>query len=108
MIYAALSEAAERGELILVDGGMCRFHCRKDGVVVIREVLVLPAHRRLGVGRRMVARVRSLHPKARLLAKCPIADAQGRIGVGNVFWRHLGFVCLSESNGLNTWVQDPV
>lgn len=38
-----MSEAADKGELILVDGGMCRYHRRRDGVVVVREILVLVA-----------------------------------------------------------------
>ena len=54
MIFAAMSEAADRGELILVPDGMCRWHLRRDGVVVIREILVLPFRRGAGVGRRMV------------------------------------------------------
>jgi hypothetical protein len=42
VIFAALNEAAERGELLLTVGGLCRFHLRRDGVVVIRELLVVP------------------------------------------------------------------
>lgn len=85
MIFVALSEASERGELLLVDGGVCRFHLRRDGVVVIRELLVLPASRRKGVGRAMVNRVRELHPTAVLRAVCP-----GEYEA-NEFWRAMGF-----------------
>lgn len=31
MIFVALSEAAQKGKLLLVDGGMLRFHLRRDG-----------------------------------------------------------------------------
>lgn len=55
MIFAALKEAAERGELLLVEGGLCRWHRRRDGIVVIREIIVLPPHRRKGVGRALAA-----------------------------------------------------
>lgn len=106
MIFVALNEAAERGELLIVNGGLCRWHKRRDGVVVIREIIVLPDCRRLGRGRALVAEVARLNPGARLLAKCPIADAKGRVGAGNIFWRKLGFGCVSEANGLNTWVRD--
>lgn len=51
MIFTVLSEAADRGELILVPDGLCRYHRRRDGVVVIHEILVLPFRRRGGIGR---------------------------------------------------------
>jgi hypothetical protein len=50
MIFVALEEAASKGQLLLIDGGMCRFHKRKDGVTVIREIIVLPTRRKQGVG----------------------------------------------------------
>ena len=51
MIYQALSEAADKGELLLINGGMCRFHIRKDGQCTIREIIVLPDHRCRRLGR---------------------------------------------------------
>lgn len=36
MIFAALLESSDRNELVLVDGGLCRWHKRKDESVVIR------------------------------------------------------------------------
>lgn len=92
MIFAALTEAANKSELILVTDGMCRFHLRRDGVVVIREIIVLPFRRGTGVGRRMVDMVREKYPQRPLLAKCPREyDANG-------FWSRMGFV-EAESNG---------
>ncbi len=37
MIFEALYESAKRGELLLVEGGMCRWHLRRDGVLVIHR-----------------------------------------------------------------------
>lgn len=107
MIFVALNEAADKGELLLVEGGLCRFHRRKDGTVVIREILVLPNARRLGKGRRMIDTIRARHPQARLLAKCPAADAMGRVGAGNVFWQHMGFTLTAATEKLNTWERRP-
>jgi GNAT superfamily N-acetyltransferase len=103
VIFAALSEAADRGELLLVDCGLCRFHRRRDGVVVVREILVTPPARRCGVGRRMVAEVQRRHPGATLLARCPVADARGTVAPGNVFWAHLGFALARVEGRLNVW-----
>lgn len=85
MIFVALNDAAGRGELLLVDGGMCRFHRRRDGVVTVHELLVLPTHRRRGIGRALVGRVRELHPAATLRAVCP-----GEYEA-NEFWAACGF-----------------
>lgn len=101
MIFAALSEAAERDELLLWDGGMCRFHRRRDGVVVIREILVLPSERGNGIGSRMVKKVASLHPGAVLRAACPAAyDA-------NEFWVNMGFKLAGVKGLINTWERHP-
>lgn len=107
MIFASLAEAAERDELLLVSNGMCRFHCRKDGVVVIREILVLPSARKLGIGLMMVDEVQTRHPQATLRARCPVATKDGRVGEGNVFWKHLGFNLKQTINGINTWERQP-
>ena len=103
MIFAALNEAAERGELFLEAGGLCRWHRRKDGILVVREIVVLPLHRRLGVGRRLVERVQREAPNATMLARCPAQTRDGRVGEANAFWRHLGFTLTGEKNGINTW-----
>lgn len=103
MIFTALSEAADRKELLLVHSGLCRFHRRKDGVVVIREILVLPSARRCGVGREMIEEIQRRHPGAPLLARCPASTADGRVGAGNVFWRHMGFRLAASDEKLNTW-----
>jgi GNAT superfamily N-acetyltransferase len=104
MILVALNEAAERGELLLVDGGLCRFHLRRDGVVVIRELLVLPTHRRKGVGRALVGAVRARHPSATLRATCP-AEYEA-----NEFYSALGFYIAAyklPDGKLIVWEQDP-
>lgn len=96
MIFAALAEAAEKDELILVADGFCRFHKRRDGVVVIREILVLPLRRRTGIGRRLLRHVMDKNPGNTLLAKCPASY------LSNGWWSHMGFHKVAEGE-INTW-----
>ena len=104
MLFVALNEAAARGELILADGGMLRFHRRRDGVVTIREIVVLPERRRAGVGRGLVDRVAALNPGAVLRATCP-----GEYEA-NAFWRSLGFTIVAykpPGGRLAVWERRP-
>jgi N-acetylglutamate synthase-like GNAT family acetyltransferase len=72
MIFEALSESAEAGELILVHDGMLRFHRRRDGVVTIREILVLPRSRRKHVGTQLLIQLKMTVPGAKaVVARCP-------------------------------------
>lgn len=71
MIFNALNDAAQRGELILMGGGMCHYHLRKDGILTIREIIVLPELRGMGIGRAMIFMLKTV-PGARVIrAKCP-------------------------------------
>lgn len=70
MIFNALIEAAERGELILVNGGLCHFHLRKDGQLTIREIIVLPERQRQGVGTAILEQLKQTDAVS-IFAKCP-------------------------------------
>lgn len=95
-----LCEAADRGELILIDGGMIHFHRRRDGIITIRELLVLPSSRRHGIGKWLVERIQRDAPAAALWARCP-ADWPA-----NEFWRAIGFTLISRSK-VNLWERQP-
>jgi ribosomal protein S18 acetylase RimI-like enzyme len=87
VIFEALSESAERRELILMEAGMLRFHRRKDGLVTIHEILVEPGRRRRHVGRRLLDVLKARTPGAvAIVAKCP-ADLSA-----NGWYRKVGFV----------------
>ena len=101
MIFVALNEAAQKGELILVPDGFCRWHLRRDGVVVIREIIVLPFRRRTGVARRMVAQLRQVNLGRTILARCPEAYEANR------FWGALGFETVAIEKGIITWQLHP-
>ena len=65
MIFNALYESSQRGELILVEGGICNFHIRRDGVLVIYEIISTQP----GAGSRMLEMLKS--KAAVIVAKCP-------------------------------------
>lgn len=98
MIFVALNEAAEKGELILIQDGMCRFHRRRDGVYVIREILVLPFRRRTGLGRSLVTAVLARAGGHPIQARCPV-----KYEGANAFWKSMGFTVIKEVDGVNLW-----
>jgi len=71
MIFEILFDAANHDELILVDGGMCHYHLRKDGQVTIREIIVLKDRQRKGVGTAIVDSLKRLSGATSIFAKCP-------------------------------------
>lgn len=71
MIFEALNRAANRNELVLVEGGFCHWHLRRDGQLTIREIIVLPSHRRRGIATKMLAELKKVPGAKSILAKCP-------------------------------------
>ena len=71
MIFETLHNAAHQGELLLVDGGICHWHLRRDGQLTIREILVLPNHQRQGTGAAMLGRLKATPGALSIFAKCP-------------------------------------
>lgn len=67
-MFNALNDSAERGELLLVDNGMCHWHLRRDGQLTIREILST----RKGAGYKMLNRLEHTIGATSLFAKCPV------------------------------------
>lgn len=67
MIFETLYESAKRGELLLVDGGMCHWHLRRDGQLTIREIISTKP----GAGSAMLAALKNTPGALSLFAKCP-------------------------------------
>lgn len=76
MIFDVLWEAAQRGLLILVDGGICRYGIRRDRFLVIYEIIVLPGVQGRGVGTAILAQLKGIEHIKGILAKCPARLAQ--------------------------------
>lgn len=68
MIFETLYEASLRGELLLINGGFCHWHLRRDGQLTIREIIST----RTGAGSEMLSVLRSVSGAQSIFAKCPV------------------------------------
>lgn len=98
MIFDALYESARRGELMLIDGGFCHWHLRRDGQLTIREIIST----RPGAGSEMLARLTSVSGATHIVAKCPAALA------ANEWYARRGFCCIrsetaKSGKAINVW-----
>lgn len=96
MIFESLHDSAKAGELILVDGGMLRFHLRRDGTITIYEILST----RKGAGSEMLEKLRARGKP--IQAKCP------KRLKSNAWYAKRGFVLIAEEETrggteLNIW-----
>jgi hypothetical protein len=67
MIFETLYESSQRNELLLIDGGFCHWHLRRDGQLTIREIIST----RSGAGSEMLKQLKR-QPAQSIFAKCPI------------------------------------
>lgn len=78
--------------------GFIRWHKRQDGWSTVYEICVDQKFRRIGIGRRLMARI----PKP-IQLKCPIDNEFNR------FYRRLGFILTGQEPGkkrtLNIWIK---
>lgn len=86
MIFETLYESAQRNELILIDGGICHFHLRRDKQLTIREIISTQP----GAGSEMLEKLKSVSGTESIFAKCP-ADLPA-----NDWYEIRGFVCEGE------------
>lgn len=102
MIFQSLVQAANKGELILVNGGICHWHLRRDKQITIREIIVLPKQRGKGIGARILDELKQVDSAESIFAKCPV-DLPA-----NDWYRHRGFELEATSTTrsgreLNHW-----
>lgn len=109
MIFQALCESAERGELILTWGGILRYHQRRDGTVTILEILTIPEFRgKHFVGLKMLVELtKRVGADKPLVAKCPV-DLEA-----NQWYKKRGFVLerietIRTGKKVNVWRRPPL
>ena len=86
MFFESLQASAQRGELILVENGYCRYHLRRDGQLTIYEIISLQP----GTGTHMLNMLKEVPGATSIFAKCP-ADLPS-----NAWYQRRGFVCEGE------------
>lgn len=82
MIFETLYNSAKNNELLLIDGGMCHWHLRKDGQITIYEIIST----RRGAGSEMLQVLRDVPGAISIVARCP-ADLSA-----NLWYAKRGFV----------------
>jgi hypothetical protein len=98
MCFENLYESSKRGELLLIDGGMCHWHLRRDGQLTIREIIAT----REGAGSEMLVQLRTVPGASCIVAKCPVDLAS------NAWYVSKGFVLVAteqakSGRGINVW-----
>ena len=83
MIFETLYDSAKRGELLLIDGGFCHWHLRRDGQLTIREIISTKP----GAGSAMLSELMFNPDATSIFAKCP-ADLPA-----NDWYERQGFIC---------------
>lgn len=100
MIFETLYDSAKAGELLMIDGGYCRWHLRRDGIITIYEIIAT----RPGAGWEMLSQLIARgYP---IQAKCP-TDLKA-----NFWYRRRGFRLISteetqSGRALNVWRLEP-
>lgn len=86
MIFETLYESAVKGELILIDGGYCRWHLRRDGQITIYEIIST----RRGAGSQMLDMLKEVDDAISIFARCP-SDLDA-----NKWYERKGFIMEGE------------
>ena len=98
MIFDALYESAQRNELLLIDGGFCHFHLRRDGQLTIREIIST----RRGAGSAMLERLKETPGALSIFAKCP-ADLDANGWYGRRGFENEGSETTKSGRTINLW-----
>lgn len=98
MCFENLYESTKRGELLLIAGGMCHWHLRRDGQLTIREII----SQHPGGGTAMLDTLRAVPGACCIVAKCPQDLAS------NDWYARRGFVLdrieqAQSGRGINVW-----
>lgn len=98
MIFETLNEARSRNELLLIDGGFCHWHLRRDNQLTILEIIST----RPGAGSQMLEVLKQIPGAACLFAKCP-ADLPSNDWYERRGFSLVGIETTKKGRKLNLW-----
>ena len=98
MIFETLWESSKRGELILIDGGFCHWHLRRDMQITIREII----SQRPGAGSEMLDQLRRVEGALSIFAKCP-TDLEANGWYERMGFELEGVEATRNGRQLNLW-----
>ena len=99
MIFETLYRSAKRGELLLIDGGFCHWHLRRDGQLTIREIIAT----RKGAGSEMLEILKQ-QPAESIFAKCP-ADLEANAWYAKKGFKLIHTETTKAGRRINLWRQ---
>ena len=102
MIFETLWESAKRNELILLGGGFCHWHLRKDGQITIREIIVLPEKQGIGIGTAILEKLRGVKNAKCIFSKCP-ADLPANSWYETKGFRLVNTETAASGRKINHW-----
>lgn len=97
MIFETLWESSKNGELLLIDGGFCHFHLRKDGQLTIREII----SQKKGCGTKMLNILKTIDADS-IFAKCP-ADLESNGWYEKMGFKLTGTEVSKNGRKINHW-----
>lgn len=97
MLTSILLQARNSNNLILVDGGICRFTRRGDGSIKILDILSIQK----GAGTRILEQVKNMNP-TRIIAHCPL-EWESNDWYRNHNFRLIGQELSPKGKSLNVW-----
>lgn len=102
MIFEILNKAADNGELILVNDGLCHWHLRRDGQITIHEIIVLPEKCKRGIGTMMLEQLKQVAGATSIFAKCPM-DLEANRWYQKIGFRDEGIETTKTGRQLRKW-----
>lgn len=93
MTFREIHDAAERGELLCLDGGACWYVKGRDSATILG---IITTRRGAGVGRELVNRVLAACPGLVVRAACLPDGPHG-------FWERMGFRAVDTNPARTLW-----
>lgn len=97
-MFSQLYESYLKNELILIDGGFCRFHKRRDNSIVIYEIISTKS----GAGTLILEKLKHISTGFSIIAKCP-QELDSNLWYSKKGFSKIGEYVTKKGKILNIW-----